>query len=121
LDVDPYAAHERHIEHQRTVSGSEARDVVASALNAEQEVVFARKPNAFNHVGNAAAARDNGGLPVDHGVPDGSGLLMAGVTRQEQLPSETRPEALECILLQVELATVCRYRPHGSLLLLVDL
>ena len=51
-------------------------------LMQSRSVVVARELHARDHVGDAEAARDDGGLSVDHGVPDGSGLLIAGVARQ---------------------------------------
>jgi len=112
LWVYPYASHERHVEQQRAVGDGQTRDVVSATLDAEQDVVFARKLHARDHVGDAEAARDDGGLPVDHGVPDGSGLLIAGVVRLEQLPTETRLQTVTRVLLQVDLAALQGSRSH---------
>lgn len=78
--VHPYATHERHIEHQRAVSHSQACNVVSSALDAKKEVIFARELHARDHVRDAQAARDSGGPSVNHGVPDGAHVVVAGVT-----------------------------------------
>ena len=69
--IDPYAAHERHVEHEGTVGDGQARDVVSAALDAKQQLVLARKPHALDDVGDADAASDHGGSSVDHAVPDG--------------------------------------------------
>jgi len=69
LWVHPYAAHERHVEHQRAVGRGQTRDVVSSAFDAKQEFICARKLHARDHVSDAEAARHDGRLPVDHAVP----------------------------------------------------
>ncbi len=113
LRVDPHAAHERHVEHQRAVGRGQARDVVSAALDAEQELVLARELHAGDHVGDAEAARDDRGTSVDHGVPDGPGLLVAGVARHEHRSAQARLQAVERVLLQLDLATFHRLRSHA--------
>lgn len=81
LFVHPHAAHERHVEHKPPVGRGQTCDVVSPTFDAEQKIVFARELHTRNHIGGAEAARDDGGLSVDHGVPDASGLLIADVAR----------------------------------------
>ena len=75
--VHPDAAHQRHVEHQRAVADREAGDVVAAALDREQEAVLARERDAGDDVGHAEAARDRRRPAVDHRVPDRARRLVA--------------------------------------------
>ena len=113
LWVHPDAAHERHVEHHRAVGRGQARDVVSSAFEAEQNIGFARELHAREHVGNAEAARDDGGPSIDHGVPDRSGLLKAHVARSEHRPPEALLQTVESVLVKIDLPTFRRCRPHG--------
>src|SRR6185436_15306810 len=90
----------------------EAGDVVASTLDAEQEIVLARKLHARDHIGGAEAADDGGGLPVEHPVPDGPGLFIAGIARHGYRSTETHLQCVQSLLLQVELAAIRRHRFH---------
>ena len=113
LGVHPYAAHEGQVEHQRAVGRGQARDVVPATFDAEQEVVVARELHARDHVGAAEAARDGDGPSIDHGVPNGSGLFVAGLARQRHGSPEPRFQTVDGVPLQVDLATLCRCRSHG--------
>ena len=66
-----HAAHERQVEHHCAVGRCQARDLVSPTFDAEQDVVIACELHARDHVGTAEAARDDGWLSIDHGVPDG--------------------------------------------------
>ena len=106
LRLHPHAAHERHVEHQRAVGRGQARDVVAAALDAEQQVVGSRELHARDHVADAEAPHHRGGPSVDHGVPDGPGLVVAGVGWHEQGSPQARLQTVECFLLEVDLPAV---------------
>jgi hypothetical protein len=47
------------------------------------EVVRASEAHRGRHVGGASAARDQLRAPVDHGIPDLTRLVVAGVSRQQ--------------------------------------
>jgi hypothetical protein len=64
---------------------------VTATFDAKQYVVVTCELNARDHIGTAEAAHDGGGFSIDHGVPDGSGLLIASVVGLEHRPSEPRP------------------------------
>lgn len=56
-----------------------------------------------HHVRGAGAARDQPGLPVDHGVPDLAGLLVLGVVGAHdvalELPGQLLGDALaQCLV-----------------------
>jgi len=113
LFVHPHAAHERHVEHKPPVGRGQTCDVVSPTFDAEQKIVFARELHTRNHIGGAEAARDDGGLSVDHRVSDGSGLLIADVARCKHWPPQTHLQTAECLRLQVDLATLHRFRYHS--------
>ena len=115
MRINPHAAHERHVEHQGAVSDGQAGDVVAAALDAEQEVVFARKPHALDHIGDAETASDDRGPSVEHAVPDRSRVVVTHVTWREYRPTEPRLPTVDLILRQVDLPAIHRSRSHGGL------
>jgi hypothetical protein len=114
LCVHPHAVHERHVEHHGAVSRCQARDVVSAALDAKQKIVFSRKLHARDHVGDADAAHDKRRFPVDHSVPNGSGLLVAGVTRFKHRTPEAHLQTVQRVLIQVSLKTFQRFCFHGG-------
>ena len=59
--IHPHAAHERHVQHQRAVGHREARDVVAAALETQQESCSRANWTPAMNVRRAQAAHDAAG------------------------------------------------------------
>jgi hypothetical protein len=57
----------------------------------------ARESNRGNDVGRRGAPRDQGGLAVDQSVVDPSGLVIACLTRPEELSGEALAERRGCV------------------------
>jgi len=81
---NPDALHPAQINHQATVAYAVARDVMATAAHRHQQTVGAGEVDRVDHVGDASAAGDEGGMLVDIGIPDLAGLIVAGIARTEQ-------------------------------------
>ncbi len=93
--VHPHAAHLRHVEHQAALRHREAGDVVAAALDGKRDVLLARGVHARDYVRRAEAAHDGRGPAVDHGVPHGAGVVVAGLARQQQGPAKLGLQIVE--------------------------
>jgi hypothetical protein len=91
--VDPDALHGRQVDHEATVAHGAAGDVVAAAPHGHEHVVLAREAHGGQDVGDAGAARDERRAPVDHGVVDGAGRVVAGVAGPQQAATELLGEA----------------------------
>jgi len=81
LSIDPHAAHERHVEHERAVSRGQAGDVVSASLDAEEEIAFTRELNTRDYVRDAEATRDQRRSVIDHRVPYPAALFVTLVAR----------------------------------------
>src|SRR5262249_26123756 len=77
-----------------------ARDVVAAAPDRYQELVRAREIDGLDHIGDPSTTGDEGGLAVDHAIPDGAGLIIAGVARTEQWATQAGLEPLHSGLVK---------------------
>jgi hypothetical protein len=65
-----------------------------------------------NHVGGADAARDHGGLPVYHGVPERARILEARIVGHEDRTSKPHPQCAEHLLGEFEVAPIQSLRFH---------
>ena len=79
-----------------------------------EQVVLARELHAGDHVGHAEAARDERGPPVDHRVPDGARLLVAGVAGCNHRPAKTRLQRVNRLARQIEFAAIPREHVHTT-------
>jgi hypothetical protein len=67
--VDTYRFHCRQVEHQPTVAGGLAGDVVAAATHGQQQLVVSREIDGLHHVAGTGGTHDGRGVAVDHAVP----------------------------------------------------
>ena len=65
-----------------------ARDRMAAAPHRDVQVVLARQRESGHDVGGAGAARDERRPPVDGGVEDAPGVVVAGVAVAEQFAAK---------------------------------
>ena len=85
LRVDRGAAQQRQVDDQGVVPYPEARRVVAAAPDRDLDAVLAGEPHAGDDVGGVTAAGDGRRVLVDHGVVDGAGLVIPGISRPDQV------------------------------------
>jgi hypothetical protein len=69
--------------------------VVAAALDREAQVVLACDVHARHHVGNPGTPEDGHRIAVDHRVPDGPGVVVAGVAGVQQVTTGAVTERLD--------------------------
>ena len=70
-------------------------DVVAGSLHGQREVVAAGEGDGRHHVVGTRAAGDDGGVALDHAVPERSGFLVVGRPGREHGSVEVGGEGLE--------------------------
>ncbi len=100
--VDHHATRARHVQQQAAVGDGQARDVVAATLDRDRNVVLAREADGLDHVGDAQGLHDRGGPPIEHRVPDGPRVVVAGRVREEQAAAQARPQGLEWKVRRLE-------------------
>ena len=66
--IDPYAAHQRQVDHQTIIATGVACHPVTAAAYGRQQVVFTRRIDTMAYVGNTRAAHDCRRTLVDHAV-----------------------------------------------------
>ncbi|HUY49937.1 MAG TPA: hypothetical protein VMV92_30200 [Streptosporangiaceae bacterium] len=79
---------EREVDDQGVVPDPEAACVVAAAADGDPDVVFPAEPDTGDDVGGAPAACNSGRVLVDHGVVDGARLVIAGISRHDQVTAQ---------------------------------
>ena len=94
LRIDRDLAQPGQVDGQAAVRHGLARHVVAAAADRGRQAVLAGHVDRGHHVLRAGAAQDQAGAPVDHGVPDQPGLLIAWVMRPYDLALERAGEFL---------------------------
>ena len=80
--VDGGAAQLRQVDDEGAVPDAEPGRVVAAAADGDLDAVLAGEADAGDDVGGVAAAGDGRRVLVDHGVVDGAGVVVAGVSRR---------------------------------------
>ena len=86
--IHPNGRERGQVDHHAALGHRQAEDAVSAAPDADLEVVLAGGTERGPHVVDARAPDDHPGSTVDHGVPDPAGVVVAGLTGQQQLPGE---------------------------------
>jgi hypothetical protein len=74
-----------------------------------------REPHPRDHVVSAETAHDQRGPPVDHGVPDGAGVVVAAVTGHEDGSSQSRLQSGDRLRFEVHIFAVRCFCPQSAL------
>lgn len=82
--------HLRKVDEQAAVAERFPCDVMSPTANCDEQVVLPRELDGRAHVVGALALYDQRGLFVDHGVPDGARLVVAGITGAQHSASDLR-------------------------------
>jgi hypothetical protein len=56
---------------------------MTSPANRDENIVFTREPDTSDYIGSAATARNDGWSPVDHGVGNNAGDIIAQLAGTE--------------------------------------
>jgi len=92
IDVD--AAHLREIDHQAAVVDCVAGDVVAAALDRDEQVLLAREGDGVDDIGCAAALHDQRRSTVDQPVPERAGIVVARIAGSQNRSAQSVLEDL---------------------------
>ncbi|GEM_PF-4378376 len=95
--VHPHSPHERQVEHQSVVTRGQAGNVVTTALDGQREALLAGEVDARHDIGHAKAACDQGGSLVDHRVPQGARVIVAGFARKQERTPQAGSERVESV------------------------
>ena len=79
------AIHARQINHDTVVTGREARYIVTSAADCQQDIVFGGELDRCHHIPDTRAPRYRGRPLIDHSIPDSPGCIVSGRFRCDQL------------------------------------
>ncbi len=90
VGIDLHRFHRRQVDHEPALADGIARDVVAAAAHGQEQIVVPRKAHRQRDVGRAGTAGDQRRAAIDHGVPDGAGLVVARCARREQSAEQPR-------------------------------
>src|SRR5207237_9068779 len=86
IDVDPL--HRREVEHDPVVAYGVSVDTVTAALDGEGHACIAREEDAGDDASRTRAPHDGPRTAIDHRVEDGACLVVAVVTRLEEIALE---------------------------------
>ncbi len=93
--VDRDMLHGREIEHQPAVADGIPADIVAAALDRGEQPMLGGKADRAGDIGGGPAAHDEARPAVDHGVPDGPRLVIAGIAGGDGIAVEPLAQAGE--------------------------
>ena len=93
VDVD--ALHRRQVDHQRAVDHRAPGDVVAAAAHTDVQTLRAREPDRVRDVRRVLAARDQRRPPVDQPVVDAPRVVVAFISRLQDIAGKHAPQLLE--------------------------
>jgi hypothetical protein len=88
------AAHLREVDHQAAVVDCVAGNVVAAALDRDEQVLLAREVDGVDDIGCAAALHDQRRSTVDQTVPDRARLVVARIAGSQNRSPHTFRECL---------------------------
>jgi hypothetical protein len=87
---DVQLAQRGQVEHQATVAGGVAGDVVPAAAHRQRQVVPPRVPDTAGDVARVVAAQHGQRPSVDHPVEHGAGRVVAGSSGRSTSPVRSR-------------------------------
>ena len=82
--IDPNAFHQGQVDYQSTMADARASEAVRPTAHGYQQVVLTGEVDRLHDVGDPSGAGDQARPPVDIGVPDPAGLIIAVITRSDE-------------------------------------
>src|SRR5579859_7038666 len=86
LWVDPNGAHERHVDDQATVVGTEPGSAVAPISDRQVQVILPGEVDARDDVAHLLGVQHRQWPPVEHAVVNGAGLIVPFVVLRDDPP-----------------------------------
>ncbi len=100
LGVHPDALHRPQVDDQAVVAHGQTGEAVASPAHRHQQVAPARETHGCADVGDTGAPGDEAGAAVDRAVPHLAVLVVAGVSRTDELTAHRRLQLVERTCLE---------------------
>ena len=88
--IDVRVADEREIDDQAVIADPQPSGVVPAAPDRNEETVLAGEVDRRDDIGHIGAARDQGGMLVDHAVVDFAGRIVALITGLDEFSPQAR-------------------------------
>jgi hypothetical protein len=86
--IDINRRHLGEIDDKTTITHRSPCNVVASASDRDKDARALDEFDGGNHISDPATAGDQGGVPIDHSVPDGSRLVISAITLPDEIALE---------------------------------
>jgi hypothetical protein len=87
--IDPDTLHGPHVQDDATIDHAIAGDIVPASTYRQGQAALTREPEGRHHIRDARAAGDERGPPVDSRVPDLPQLVIARITREDEIAAKT--------------------------------
>ena len=117
--VHAHVAHGRQVDHQRTIAHRVAGDVVSATPDGNGEAVRPGDLDGRDDVGHVRDPDDDRGSTVDHRVPHGPRLVVAGIAGGEDRSPDRVVKCPDgvgvCVHLVPSLARVVRPPPSAGI------
>ena len=81
--VHTHTVHARQVDHHTAVADRKARHAMAAAADGHDEVMGAREGDGLEDVGDARAAGNERGTPVDHTIMNAARAVIVRIARTE--------------------------------------
>jgi hypothetical protein len=106
--IDPHGAQRGKIDLHALVAGRLAGVAVTAAFHCDQQAVRAREVDRGLDVRHIHGLYDQCRMLIERRIQDVAGIVVAGITSQQQLPVQLGGEILDVLAAQRDLSTLAR-------------
>ena len=93
--VHAHTRHPRQVDHHATVADGKARHAMATPADRHDQVMGPGEGDRRDDVGDAGAADNQRGAPVDHAIMNAAGAVVVGIAGTEQRAAHLGLELLQ--------------------------
>jgi hypothetical protein len=111
IDLDTF--HRGEIDDDASVAGAIPREAVASTTNGDGKLLSACELDSRDDIGNIGAAGDQGGIFINHTIPDPAGALVAVVAWADQITMKMGLEILKGLNFYCSVKRLIYVTPHS--------
>ncbi len=101
LGIDLDAAHARHVEQHPAVGNGVTSYIVTAAFDRQQQFVLAGEVDGADDVGHASWLNGQRWILVMHTIPERACLVVALITEEEKIASNSRPELFDRLAIDL--------------------